>query len=178
MKENKDGSGHIVKMPFTTNQKYQCLNGFDKVLKRIKKLHQDYGQTHQYCFLQAFLENKMEYKVVCFDGQVQYIGEIGHSARVGGSGHSARRKFKTPDEVKSFAQEALTYLRNNDPSVCANGIFRVDVMYCKYLDKMIVNEFESLEAVISASPTDFNKEVRLKDKMADMYFHELERCLL
>lgn len=171
VEENDEGHGWIIKMPYTTNQRYSRSRSLADVIGRLKKLNRMYWSTHRYCFMQPYLENKMEYKVVCFNGTVEYIGSVGHSARVGGS----RKAFGTPDQVIAFAQKALDTLRQRDPTTCAQGIFRVDVMYSAKR-KMIVNEFESFEAVISC--TDHSMTCNVLDKTAQMFESELEKFLL
>lgn len=78
---NDQGDGWIVKMPYTTNQRYKRSRSYNNILTQLRLFSSKYWSTHKYCFIQPHLINKMEYKVVCFNGKVEYIGNIGHSAR-------------------------------------------------------------------------------------------------
>ena len=50
-------------------------------------------------------------------------------------------------KLMDFARNANVELARNCPAFLVSGETRVDIMYCKYLQKYVVNEFESLEAL-------------------------------
>jgi hypothetical protein len=59
-------------------------------------------------------------------------------------------------------------LKRNNPSAIVDGLVRVDVM-CTRDGRLIVNEFESLEAGYQASSSSFNYEAFVFDFLTDYW---------
>ena len=70
--------------------------------------------------------------------------------------------FRDMRILQAFAETAVACIQASCPCVISDGLFRVDVMKRKCGD-LVVNEFESLEAVASGTPaTDALVTSRLK----------------
>jgi hypothetical protein len=144
------GAGVLLKLPFTTNQRYKTCKTPDKCYSRliiIVVIFETYAGVIPYCMLQPTLENRMEYTVVCFNGTPLYIANVGGCGNVG----KGRLPFSNAISLKLFAANAITILSNHCPHALLSGLVRVDLMYNEHLNKIVINEFESLEAMYSST---------------------------
>ena len=101
-----------------------------------------------YVFIQAYLSNKKEYKIVCINGVPLY--EL--TPKI----HKNSKSFSDVESRKYFAQLMIEKLKEQRPEALISGLVRVDIMWCSYLNRMIVNEFESLEAMHDPKNSDVN----------------------
>ena len=95
--------------------------------------------------MQPCLVNKMEYKVVVFGAEVA-LTDPNRKA-------TPRSPFHTDDnlsDIMSFARLAVDVLAAGNPGLMRDGLLRVDIMQTRN-KRMIVNEFESLEALYACS---------------------------
>lgn len=81
----------------------------------------------------------MEYKLILLDGRFSHFSKTKMSTN--------SRAFSTPTRLIAFAEEMTHLVKTNRPETITSGLFRVDIM--TYKGEMVVNEFESLEAVYS-----------------------------
>jgi len=88
--------------------------------------------------LQACMKNAKEYKIVVINNTAMY--EANNASKKGVS------FSKYPHtELLKFAEDALFALKVKCPSTIADGLVRVDI-FKTLKGKLVVNEFESLEA--------------------------------
>ena len=163
-----EGCGWVVKPPFETNCGPKLLKfcseeeGEKGVYHAIEMLSKTCHPRLPYVILQPKMQNRKEYKVVftvvdcckccqsvkkllqqvvTFNGEFQYVND----------------KPKSPSPSKGFSEEPHTRLRHfaehaiaelnvNCPSAITDGLVRVDIFENAYKE-LVVNEFESLEAV-------------------------------
>ena len=138
---NEDiGNGWVVKAPFTTNShgvRFCSASSGDAVWRTIQALSTLMGSIVPYVILQPRLRNKKEYRFLCLDGKVVYKVLKNADSSKGTSFAGAH----------DFAQSALLTLSERVPSCMSRFMVRVDVME---LDgKLVVNEFESFEALFT-----------------------------
>ena len=126
----------------------------------ILKAAADFGENMPYAIIQPCLINKRECKVVCINGCAKY-----HT--IYGSGN----KFVDDIPLLNFAEKAIRTLKTNCPTAIVDGLVRVDVM-CRFNGSMIVNEFESLEAMFSTS--NLSDEASIKEFLDDYWFEKLQ----
>ena len=92
-----------------------------------------------YAIIQPHLVNKLECKVVCLNGFAKYYTK-----------YSKGKKFADKNRLHAFAEKSIQLLKRNCPSAMVDGLVRVDIM-CRFNGEMVVNEFESLEAMYTSS---------------------------
>ena len=86
-------------------------------------------------------------------------------------------KFSTPSLRKLFAEDAISILKANRPEAWIGGLVRVDIMWCKYLNKMIVIEFESLEASHDSNYFDTDIQTQLHQYLGVYHASSIISCL-
>lgn len=163
-------SGGVIKAPFTTNRNWLT---YPKRLKRaiccvsvegvLKKAFNELDGYIPYVLMQPCIDTslKREMKVVFLGGKASHI-TTGFSVITGAFPFSN-------EEVMEFAQNAYDALiAHLGPNNWLDQLCRVDVMYNEFEKRMVVNEFESLQACFSmkshyASELDFKVEAFLKD---------------
>ncbi len=114
--------------------------------------------------LQVSLKNRKEYKVVCFNGEVQYIASI-NRLKVGTS-----FSYAPHIELFRFVKDAISLLKHFHRGAIVDGLVRVDVMQ-NAKGEFIVNEFESLEANISHTCNKLLFDIN--NKLVDYWFSKL-----
>ena len=114
-----------------------------------------------------------EYKVTTLDGKRKYLS-------VNTKRHPSNRAFSEEphDALFEFAEQAVAVLAQSNPSaIVKDSIVRVDI-FRNNLGQMVVNEFESLEAVCySGDRNGIVKEGHLKSDMAIFFLNILLRYL-
>lgn len=86
MKDNDEGfNKFVLKIPYTTNQSYHPFDGFDKLNQQFKCLRKQWMNAIPCICIQPYLENKMEYAVVCINGNAIYEATIGNRSKCGGN---------------------------------------------------------------------------------------------
>jgi len=98
--------------------------------------------------IQPCMYNRKEYKVVALNNVPTYIASIA-SGRGKKSAGGVNQQFGDTDSLLEFAGKAIGTFRLNAPFAITDGLFRVDV-FQDVTGKMVVNEFESLDANYSA----------------------------
>jgi hypothetical protein len=165
-RDNKgDSMGWVLKAPFTTNSGYVKFPKTLTALKASLKLacHDLYGKI-PYVMVQPRLFNRRESKVVCIGGVPSYICAVA-------ANHATGPVFATPREIIAFAQKAIDKARIKLPHLLYQGLFRVDVMCRQKGRKLIVNEFESLEANYGATGNLENTEQKVREYL-EMYWED------
>ena len=147
---NEEENGWIVKLPFTTNQIYKKKDSVNTLFEYIGTLIEKVKKAIPYIFIQACLQNRKEWKVICYNGIPQHI-LIKKSSRKCTAEVGNIKDITFKNELMDFARNANVELACNCPAFLISGETRVDIMYCAYLQKYVVNEFESLEALWETS---------------------------
>jgi hypothetical protein len=93
-----------------------------------------------YTMMQPRMHCRTEVKVACFNGTAMYIAKTLYD----GPG------IGTQAEMLEFAERAIRDLKSACPDAIVDGLVRVDIFKTK-TGKLVVNEFESLEADYSHS---------------------------
>lgn len=138
-----EGCGWVVKPPFVTCGTYfRVFLCQQKLLEHLERFFMDDVECiFPYTMIQPCMSNRKEYKVVYIPSKnIQYV--VSRTARCGsGASFSVRPHTRLFDFVKS----AVGIFRHRCPYAITDGLFRVDVFQTK-LGKLVVNEFESLDA--------------------------------
>lgn len=163
----------LWKKPYTTNQVYRAIKSFEDVIIQFKYLKKKWSMVIPYVFLQACLSNRMEYNVVCLNGVALYEAKIDRSAKP----EISFDDIAPATERKVFAETVIRTLSVNRPETLTNGLFRVDIMWCDYLSKMIVIELESLEANHSPAFRDNQIYFQLHEYLGVHYANSIIKCL-
>jgi len=154
-------NGWVVKMPYTTNCEYMKIcRDMDEVMEALKAACNIYFGRVEYAMVQPCMQNRREYKVVMFNKHSQYIAGISQHAS------PARAFIGSRDGSKywiyKFAENAVRELEKCCPEAITDGLLRVDIFQTAE-NKLVVNEFESLEANISCK--NINKQLHTVDLM-------------
>lgn len=115
--------------------------------------------------LQAYLHDTVEFKVVCFHGKPLYEASIDNSERVRGQKKSWNL---TKQERFAFVESVISKVKQRCPFLEVSSLLRVDLFWCRYLNKLVVNEIESLEARFDANGHGTEKEMYLR-RTLDIY---------
>jgi hypothetical protein len=139
----------VVKFPFKTNHDdMKYCKGFAALEAFIVRMFDDYdtGAHVPYAMIQPRLSNQLEYKVILLNGIANHCFTY-----TGGSGTAF---CPTPEQKKTvlfaFAENCLKTLKERRPGTIDEGLVRVDIMQDDN-GKMVVNEFESFEAVFHST---------------------------
>lgn len=163
-----EGRGWVFKYPYTTN----CIGRFyhhdeNSIFTRINTSNAVHFNRFPYALLQPCLKNKQEYKIVVRGYKSKYISNISQKA-------GERRAFGNKHELLNFAEEATFTLRRNCRSSICDGLIRVDIM-TTHEGKMVVNEFEGLEALYSGKA---GEEHETFDFLVKYWVGKIDRNLL
>jgi hypothetical protein len=152
MRKYDFGNGFVVKLPFTTNcQSIRFCTTYEKVFDAINMFNcKEFngGDDIPYAIIQPRLRNRREEKITLHNGK----------ARTRFTKNTNGKVFLDQKNLFNFAENALLKLKEVVPSTITDGLTRVDIMITDY-GKIIVNEFESLEATYYSSKTCSNEEV-------------------
>lgn len=96
---------------------------------------------------------------MCFNGKPLYEAFIAKK-----KGHA----FFTPTDRHKFAEESIAALLTACPESLVSGLVRVDIMISND-NKMVVNEFESLEANHYHSDNTLKQFCHLNDSLTKYY---------
>lgn len=105
-------------------------------------------------------------KAVLVNSRVLYHFKVGHGKSFLGANGDTRELYK-------FALQSVLKLKQNNPSAIIDGLVRVDVM-CTQEGKMIVNEFEGLEASYEASLAFASYQAFVYSFLVDYWLNQLE----
>lgn len=138
----KKSPRYVLKLPFVTNSEgLKFPKSVPEVFEALLIANMKYFIKHNrlpYAILQPCLVNRKEKKCVLLNGSFQYFAE-NHVK----SGRQV--KFAEDDELSEAAETYLQELVSRCPGTIVSGLIRVDLM--SYNDTIVVNEFESLEAM-------------------------------
>jgi len=105
--ENNDGSGWVIKAPYTTNSHYiRFAKSVEDVVKIINKANIQLYETIPYIMIQPCMNNRKEYKVVCFNEKVQFLA---HNPK---SVHGISFSSSPHKELFEFAHLSLQDLKS------------------------------------------------------------------
>jgi hypothetical protein len=145
---NNEGIGWVVKLPYTTNSHaIKFCPTVEKLFHALYCLWIRYGHLIHYAMIQARMRNRKEYKIVIFNGKVQYIANISTGRRIKGCVHFS---YPPHSALFEFAEMIVSHLSTTCPSFISDGLVRVDVFQTMH-NRFVVNEIESLEANYSAT---------------------------
>ena len=150
MDANDEGSGWVLKAPFTTNgESVRFAKTMERMMYFLRAASSKYYGEIPYVLIQACMHNRKEYKVVALGGHPLYIASINGS---GGKkcADGVNEKFAEKDELLDFADAAMRRLVKALPYVISDGLFRVDIFQTAD-GRLVVNEFESLDANFDGS---------------------------
>lgn len=177
--------GYIWKTPYTThstngNGRRFCTT-IEEVFRFYRKFCDELYGHLPYIFLQARIANNHEYKVC----QLIYdVPEASSSilpaeflepfeVHVEQQGSNTRRTA-TDDEVIAFAKRAIkAYQEKIGPT---GPILRVDIFKTQS-GRLVVNEFESLEAVVSPTGRQQGKDSRIKTYLQAYWRSVMQLCI-
>lgn len=112
---------------------------FEDVIEGLHLMSGKFFGQIPYVMLQPCMKNRLEYKVICINGEAQYVSNIKRSTGTSFSSHPHEALFQ-------FAEDAILRAKNSGcPGLIINGILRVDIFQNQRGD-FIVNELESLDA--------------------------------
>ena len=148
--------GFVIKIPYTTNQKYRKTNSIEDILRKIIRLRDKFYETIPYVMLQPYLHDTVEYKVVCFNGKALYEAQIANT----------KKTFSNPKARFEFAESVLRKLKERCNFAELSSLVRVDIFWCSSLNKIVVNEFETLEARFDARNKEANKQILLQSLLS------------
>lgn len=146
---NNYGMGWILKFPYVTNTRVTYVRNIESMGRSIEiclqKMAQGTVLRVSYVMLQPCVPNQMEIKVACWNGDAPFIAKKHR-------GGLRPRCFvdTTEEDVLVFATNAITRLKSSNPNSITDGLVRVDVFQLPN-KKLVVNEFESLEAEFEQS---------------------------
>jgi len=146
LRKYNEGYGWVVKFPFVTvREGIKFCKKESDVLKALDISAGKFGGRIPYAMLQPCLANRKEYKVVVLNGKASHMLPQDAGVRLGSK---AARSFSSypHTDLFHFAEFAVDVLARRCRGSQVDGLVRVDIM--QTLDgNMIVNEFESLEAL-------------------------------
>ena len=109
-----------------------------------------------------------EYKVVCFQEQVQFL--TSNPKKAGGKSFSVAPH----EELFQFASQALQDLKVNCHEFISDGLVRIDIFQNRY-GKFVVNEFETLEANYeSERKCDFEMTSAFTEKLTAFWLEKIQ----
>ena len=159
--ERHQPCGFVLKLPFVTNRSHmQYPKDYDDIINCVNNLFLKFDKIYPYVMLQRQHKNSCEYKVVLFNGHAKYICV---SQRNNNS-----RAFSNKKQLMEFAETAVAMLKHACPSICCEALIRVDIMISND-DKIIVNEFESLEACTYSAKRCIQDEANLNVQLTTFW---------
>ena len=139
----------VCKLPFVTNcEGLKFPNSFDSILNELRTASRKYMSRIPYAIIQPRLSNMKEKKLILLNGRFHHFA-VNHRNVVG-------REYADDSMLPPVAERYLQELTAACPGTIASGLVRVDLM-C-YNGNIVVNEFESLEAMYEPEKTN-----RIKD---------------
>jgi hypothetical protein len=143
------GTLFVLKAPFTTNSNYYKTypGSADSALKNIQSVYKKMfppppqcpsGIIVPYMMLQVRVTKSVEAKLIFHNGVFHhFLSPSSKAITASFPGFSS-------DDVVNFASTAVQHLSSNDENI-VDGLLRVDI-FKNDEGKLVVNEFESLEA--------------------------------
>jgi hypothetical protein len=146
LNENNEGNGWVVKHPFVTvHEGMKFCTTHDQIRERLAVVSSLFAGRLPYTMIQPKLSNRKEYKVIVLNGIASHIlPQKANGISCPGLAFSSKK------ELFLFAESAVRCLKQNRPGSLVEGLMRVDIMQSSG-GNMVVNEFESLEAIYEPS---------------------------
>lgn len=167
--KHNEGEGWVVKSPYTTNCDFiKYCKTVRAVINAVSLALHLYAEQMPYVMVQPRMTNRCEEKVVLVNCKPFYIADKSMNP---GSGFS----FASQDQLFEFAIDAVRLLKLREPAFQSKGLVRVDV-FCNAEGKLLVNEFESLEAVYYKRPLELENQVT--SALALFWHKVLVKCIL
>ena len=144
-------TGWVVKLPFTTvHEGMSFCSTKDEVHSALCVKANKFAWRIPYSLVQPRLSNRREYKVVILNGKASHI--IPEDANGVKIAYREKKNFSTAPhtELMLFAEMAVRHLVQMCSGTIGEYLIRVDIMQLDN-EMMIVNEFESFEAVYISS---------------------------
>ena len=146
--ENNHGNGWFLKPAFTTNGEGRTSCGsVQEIIHALDIANQKFKDRLPYMMLQSKMLNLKEYKIIVLNRKPQYICPQYQS-------HKHEIAFGKTKEGKQklieFARHAVMRLGESCPFALTQFMIRVDVMLSN-CGKLVVNEFESFEAMFTGT---------------------------
>ena len=161
---NDEGWGWVLKTPFSTNShNKKWANSLDDIMDKIEIQYNDLGDTFPYTMIQATMRNKKEYKVVMFNREPKYVAYNPNASGIAFSIHPHTH-------LMSFAEYALNEFSLSCPFAMVDSLMRVDIFQTQS-GKLVVNEFESLEADHHCTRATDKQEAVDYQVLEIVYFH-------
>lgn len=160
-------------MPYTTNHEYvHKAKTYSALLKRLQHAGKTYAERVSYAIVQPYMRNKKEYRVVVLGGKAEYVVNLQNGAK----GVVNKAFSLAPHKgLFKFVQTSVRMLKRACPATLSDCVLRVDVFQRADL-RLVVNEFESLEARIYATKHD-KDESAAQMWVAYFWHKELHKCL-
>ena len=159
--ERHQPCGFVLKLPFVTNRSHmQYPKDYDDIINYVNNLFRKFDTIYPYVMLQRQHKNPCEYKVVLFNGRAMYI--------CAPQKKSNARAFSNKMQLMEFAETAVMMLKYSCPAICCEALIRVDIMISND-NKIIVNEFESLEACTYSAKSCIKDEANLNVQLTTFW---------
>ena len=133
---------YVVKLPFVTNSEgLKFARSFPDVFDALLIANNKYFIKQNrlpYVIIQPCLSNRKEKKCVMLNGRFHHFAKNHVKSRF-------QTKFAEDDDLAKVAETYLQELVSRCPGTITSGLVRVDLM--SYNGAIVVNEFESLEAM-------------------------------
>jgi hypothetical protein len=156
-----------LKHPFVTNARVAfpitTLKILDNLGTVVKKIYSSEMINIAYTMLQPRMGNRFENKVVCWNGKALYISE---RKRAGGA------QYATDAQLFEFAEHAIDTLHIKCPYAILDGLVRVDI-FENQNNRLLVNEFESLEAMFLGSQQVAALEGTIRENMSIYWYDRI-----
>lgn len=165
----------VLKLPYTTNKQGRWfLSTSEKLIDWAKSMYNEMKRVETtkfygipYMLIQPRLENMKEIKVALINGQNPVV--VSSFTRKYG------RKFAEFDDICKFASYAWKRLADACPEAIIDGLVRIDVM--SYRGRLVVNEFESLEADFNVADRYDKSEREIVNFLTSYWGNKLNRLI-
>ena len=148
----ENGCGWVIKAPFTTNgESIRYPKSFDSMKIFMRSLSNLYFGHLPYLMIQPCMYNRKEVKIVVLNEEPLFKAGIstGSNSR---SKTGINKCFSDKEGLLAFARQAMERFQSAAPFAITDGLFRVDI-FQTLSGKMVVNEFESLDAAYDTVST-------------------------
>jgi hypothetical protein len=158
----EQGHGWFVKPAFTTNgEGNRRCSSIETVFDALLSLTLNLDRV-PYVMLQPKMKNLWEYKVIVLNGTSKYICPP-YQQHGGKETRAFTKTGRCRQDILDFAEIAVRRLHVACPSALTEFLVRVDIMESNE-GNMIVNEFESFEAMFQTSASE---EVKTQSFLID-----------
>ena len=157
---------YVLKFPFVTNSEgLKFPRSFPDVFEKLLTANEKFfieNDRLPYAILQPCLRNRKEKKCVMLNGRFHYFAKIHVTT-------GPQKKFAADKALPAIAELYLQELVSRCPGTIVSGLVRVDLM--SYNNRIVVNEFESLEAMYCPENRirDSNKAMNARSFLVDYW---------